>query len=186
MHFCGNHSLLIELLCCARFLLPCFPSFSQVAGSFIGRQASTSVTVRAASNYGASRSFVFGSDPSNYSNPGPAGQTHQQEDSKLGAGPAVGPSSFAGLSKLIPEAAAKESGRSGTGSGSAPRQQSRQQHEGSLLHLLQERKGGGAAAPGHSILKQHVDAVGAKFKAATSNSRKGAGDDATSRGAWDF
>ncbi|KAF6263191.1 hypothetical protein COO60DRAFT_1671934 [Scenedesmus sp. NREL 46B-D3] len=148
----------------------------QAAGSFIGRQASQSVTVRAASNYGASRSFVFGSDPSNYSNPG-AGNTQQQQqqqqDSRQGAG-SVGPSSFAGLSKLISEAAAKEPGR--------PAQQVAA--VGGRAVQQQKKSIAGAGVLESSTLKQHVAAVGAKFKAASSNNSKK--DDATSRGAWEY
>jgi hypothetical protein len=143
--------------------------------------------VRAASNYGASRSFVFGSDPSNYSNPaGGNTQQQQQQNSKQGPG-SVEPSSFAGLSKLIPEAAAKEPSRPAAAAGSNGRQGSAAASgDGSLLIMLQEKKGSGAGAEmlDSSLLKQHVAVVGAKFKAGSNNnSRK---DDATSRGAWEY
>jgi hypothetical protein len=146
--------------------------------------------VRAASNYGASRSFVFGSDPSNYSNPAGGNtqqqQQQQQQNSKQGAG-SMGPSSFAGLSKLIPEAAAKEPGRPAAAGGSSGRQGSAAAGvgDGSLLSMLQDKKSSaGVGALDSSFLKQHVAAVGAKFKAASNNNSKK--DDATSRGAWEY
>jgi hypothetical protein len=99
----------------------------------------------------------------------------------------MGPSSFAGLSKLIPEAAAKESGRPAAAGGSG-RQGGAAAGGGdgsSLLSMLKEKKSSNAGAGlDSSILKQHVAAVGAKFKAGSNNSSRK--DDATSRGAWEY
>lgn len=144
-----------------------------MAGSFIGRQASSSVTVRAASNYGASRSFVFGSDPSNHSNSG--ANKEQQNSSKSAAGPA----SFAGLSKLIAEAAPKGSNPSRLGAGSGGQ-------TSSLLQMLGPKKGAGTGSdPGSA--KLHMDAVGAKFRAVGENKGTGNSNAATSRGGpWQF
>jgi hypothetical protein len=95
---------------------------SQTAGSFVGRQASAAVAVRSASNFGASRSFVFGSDPSsNHSNPAAAGGGGGDSRGAAPAGgsgaPAgsLGPSSFAGLGKLIAEAQGQGGGDGGAG-----------------------------------------------------------------------
>lgn len=128
-----------------------------MAGSFIGRQASNASTVRAASNYGASRSFVFGSDPSNYSNPA----------AKEPAA-APGPSNFAGLSKLIGESRV-EKGSATAAAGIHPSRLGQVgmavgSQDSSLLSMLGTKKVFGGAAAGSS--KLHMDAVGTKFKAA--------------------
>eukprot|EP00775_Hariotina_reticulata_P002800 gene2800-3093_t len=54
------------------------PAPSKATGSFIGRQASTSIAVRAGSNYGASRSFVFGKGPAGAGEAGPHGLMQKQ------------------------------------------------------------------------------------------------------------
>lgn len=180
------------------------PPATQAAGSFIGRQASSGLAVRAASNYGASRSFVFGSDPSNAGASNPGSQQHDAEAGGGGgsgpdgsggaAGP--GPSSFAGLSRLIPEAAPAAGGsRLGGGGGGVAAgkrggglQAAKGGGAGSLLGLLhgkQASSGDGGGGAWQANLKQHADAVGTKFKAAA-DSTGGSSSGGPPRPVWEF
>jgi len=120
---------------------------------------------------------VFGSDPSNHSNPGAAAAAGTNGD--VNKAP-VGPSSFASLSKLIPEAAlTKNSGNLSRASTAA---------NSGLLNMLHKRGPTAAAEAGaHGLMqKQHLDAaVGVSFR--TSGSRAGNSNAAgSSRGAWQF
>lgn len=121
---------------------------------------------------------MFGSDPSNYSNPA---AKEQQDDGTA----AVGPSSFAGLSKLIAEGAPPGSGAAAGSSWLGPAGAASGGQDSSLLQMLGGKKGSGSAAAGSS--KLHMDAVGTKFKAVGNSRPGGDSNAATSRGgAWQF
>lgn len=165
------------------FLLPvcrcsCCCVCPQKSSSFIGRQANAAVGVRSASNYGASRTFVFGSDPSNYSNPGAAGggsnhgapprepQQPQQQGSDRQDKP-VGPASFAGLGNLIAEAKGAAGGRQGGSGSSKPAGDGGGSSK--LLSVLHS-KAGGRAAPASNVI---TAAVGTKLADGTRQRQNG-------------
>lgn len=140
--------------------------------------------MRAGSNYGASRSFVFGSDPSNHgSNPGAAAAAGTSDAAKA----PVGPSSFASLSKLIPEAAAnKNSGGAGRASTAATRQAV---DSVGLLNILHRKGPAGAHESGpHGLMqKQHLDAaVGVSFRMANGGRAGNSNAAVSSHGPWQF
>lgn len=152
----------------------------QKSNSFIGRQANTTVGVRSASNYGASRTFVFGSDPSNYSNPAGGGsnqgapQQQQQAggDSKAAAGAgsgAVGPASFAGLGNLIAEAKGAAAGKGGSSRG-AGGGAGGEGANSMLLNVLHSKSGSRTAAPASNVI---TAAVGTKLAGADRRQNNG-------------
>jgi hypothetical protein len=108
--------------------------------SFLGRQQSTSVLVKAASNFGSSRSFVFATDPnaSNHGTPpgSPRGSGGGGANAAAGGGDTrqggaglsrfgssgaggLGPSNFAGLKGMIsgPGGSGSQLSRGGSGGG---------------------------------------------------------------------
>lgn len=150
--------------------------------SFLGRQASGSGgLVKAASNFGCSRSFVFGTDHSNHSNPALAAGNSlhgQQADNasaavgvpkpglsgvnnpNVGMGgsrlkPPQGPSSFAGLGKAISNSqGGPVRKRSKAGANAGP----------SLFDLLQGGNSlGGDTETGEVLHSEKLDAIKATF-----------------------
>jgi len=174
--------LCLLLLVCVRVC-----GYLQASSSFIGRQATSSAGVRSASNYGASRTFVFGSDPSSYSNlgvgggssnHGPPQQQQQQQQhgghsrgaasvggSAAAAAAGLGPSSFEGLGNLIAEAKAGQDGAAGNSHGRFGAAGAAGGGRSSkLLNVLHSGSNSKAAAPASNMI---TAAVGTKLAGGT-------------------